>query len=301
MTQKEAFLFHLQRMDIEMLDATLSDKITYFGVTKTVFLQKLSYLFNHYKLAGETGFLNLKQEDKTSNIYYLCSKTLLFEPEFIIEEKDGTILNISNSVVVNTKKEFYWLHHLELFFGDDEKANFEPSNEYTRRLQKCTTAFEKFVNNETQTLTSDVIFKWLKKYKSLYNQIKHEYLMFKYNDFRELYCFLNKKKNCLKCYLYVEIALRLFDDSDPVKIQKWIGDFDELYFRKLKNFRFGLNSVDEIAKTIRVNNYPNILLKGEDFISIIKFNELHLDHCKSNPEMDDFQMGYSYFSTISED
>ena len=37
-TQKEAFLKYLQRMDIEMLEIILDDSIIYFGASKKVFL-----------------------------------------------------------------------------------------------------------------------------------------------------------------------------------------------------------------------------------------------------------------------
>ncbi|MDA3905746.1 MAG: hypothetical protein PF484_06700 [Bacteroidales bacterium] len=40
MTQKEAFLKYLQRMDIGMLEMILDDSIIYFGASKKVFFGK---------------------------------------------------------------------------------------------------------------------------------------------------------------------------------------------------------------------------------------------------------------------
>ena len=51
-TQKESFLQYLQKMDIGMLELILDNSITYFGVSKKIFLEKLSYIFNQVKLGG---------------------------------------------------------------------------------------------------------------------------------------------------------------------------------------------------------------------------------------------------------
>ena len=70
-TQKEAFLKYLQRMDIEMLEIILDDSIIYFGASKKVFLEKLSYIFNQVKLGGGKGYLRIKQHKKQTDTYYL--------------------------------------------------------------------------------------------------------------------------------------------------------------------------------------------------------------------------------------
>ncbi|WP_367756117.1 hypothetical protein [Flavobacterium sp. WC2430] len=302
MTQKEALLYYLQRMDIDMLDTILSDNITYYGVPKSVFLERLNYIFNNYNLGIEIEFLKLKQKDKTSNIYYLSFDKFEFEPEFIIEEKEGTILNISNSVEVNSQEDVWDLHPWELFFGEDEKANFNPTNDYVITLHKCTIAFEKFINNEIQILTSDIIFNWLKMYESVYNGIENDYLMFKYNDFKELYSTFQFYTDTLKYYKNAKIAVSTFENFDIAEIQKWIDQYSKLFFCETQSLTGCFKEINYTDKTAKlIGKFPNIYFKGDDFISIIKFNELYLKHCESNPEMDGFQMGHAYFLNISED
>jgi hypothetical protein len=70
------------------------------------------------------------------------------------------------------------LSPLVIFFGDDEKADFKPTNEYVMNLYRCTNAYEELVNEEIQILTSQAISKWLKKHKELYDKIANDYLFF---------------------------------------------------------------------------------------------------------------------------
>jgi hypothetical protein len=65
MTQKEAFLKYLQRMDIEMLDQILDNSIDYFGASKQVFLEKL-IVISVRLFKGSKQFLKKNLKD---NIY----------------------------------------------------------------------------------------------------------------------------------------------------------------------------------------------------------------------------------------
>ena len=59
-SQKEAFLFYLKKMDIAMLDIVLPDNIQYFGANKADFLDRINYMVNQFRLAGEaTGSMSL--------------------------------------------------------------------------------------------------------------------------------------------------------------------------------------------------------------------------------------------------
>lgn len=282
-SQKEAFLFYLQRMDINMLDIILGDNITYFGVTKTVFIERLYYILNQHKLAGEKGFLTINHKVKTSNAYYLSSKILDTEQEFIIEEKEGNITNITSSLVVNSYEELEELHCLELFFGVDERAAFKPTTDYLIKLQRCKNAFEEIVNNKITILDKISISYWVKKHKSLYKEIKNEAFMFKYNDFKNLYFILKFHLRTLKHYKKALKAINTYDNSNSIAIQKWLKENERLFLCKSQSFVSNFKNIDEINKTVKLDTYPSIILKGADFITIIKFNELYLKHCKFNP------------------
>jgi len=284
-TQKEAFLKYLQRMDIEMLEMILDDSITYFGASKKVFLEKLSYIFNQVKLGGSKGYLKIKQHKKKFNTYYLLLQIFSYANKFIIEEKKGIIIKIYGAKTKTSKDDIENVSHLELFFGDDEKKDFKPSNEYVMKLYRCTNAYEELVNDKIQILTSEDISQWLMKHTLLYEEVKDEYLLFKYNDFRNLFfmfeCLLEELQN----YKEVKIALKTFTDSNTTSLRQWLVDFNRLAFCRVLSFESSFSDIDIENKTLKYNYRSNIYFKGDDFLAIVKFNKLyhkHYDNYQSN-------------------
>jgi hypothetical protein len=282
-SQKEAFLFYLKKMDIAMLDIVLPDNIKYFGANKADFLDRIAYMVNQFRLAGEATPLNINQKDKFSNSYYLTSNILDFEQEFIIEEKEGCISNISSSLVIKSYEELEELHCLEIFFGLDERTDFIPTTDYVIKLHKCRKAFEEIVNDNIQILDNYKISYWVKKHKSLYKEIKNDTLMFRLNDFKNLYFTLKYIKKQLKCSLAAEIAVKSFDDTSYNTIQKWKDDYNRLFFCELQSFEVGFSILDRINNTLKMNSYPSIVFKGTEFFSIFEFNKLYMKHCDFHP------------------
>jgi hypothetical protein len=282
-SQKEAFLFYLKKMDMVMLDIVLPDSITYFGANKTDFLDRIAYMVNQFKLAGEKTPLNINQKEEFTNSYYLTSNILDFEQEFIIKEKEGCISNISSSLEIKSYEELEELHCLEIYFGLDERTNFIPTADYVMKLHKCRNAFEEIVNDNIQILDNFKISYWIKKHKSLYKEIKKDTLMFRLNDFKNLYFSLKYIKKHLKCYLAAEIAIRSFDDTSYSTIQKWKDDFNRLFFCELQSFEVGFSILDRTNNTLKMNSYPNIIFKGTEFFSIFEFNKLYMKHCDFHP------------------
>lgn len=291
-SQKEAFLFYLQKMDMVMLDIILPDNITYFGANKTDFLERIVFVLNEIKSAGEKIPLNINQKEEFSNSYYLTSNILDFEQEFIIEEKEGCISNISSSLVIKTYEELEELHCLEIYFGLDERTNFIPTTEYVIKLHKCRKAFEEIVNDNIQILDNYKISYWIKKHKSLYKEIKNDTLMFRLNDFKNLYLTLKYIKEQLKCSLAAEIAVRSFDDTSYNTIQKWKDNYNRLFFCDLQSFEVGFSILDRINNTLKMNSYPSIIFKGTEFFSIFEFNKLYMKHCDFHPIVDDDEIPF---------
>ena len=282
-SQKEAFLSYLKKMDIAMLDIVLPEDITYFGTNKTCFLERLAYITNQFKLAGEATPLKINQKYEFSNSYYLTSNILDFEQEFIIEEKEGFISNISSSLEIKSIEELEELHCLEIYFGKDERTDFIPSTDYVIKLHKCRSAYEEIVNDNIQILENFKISYWIKKHKSLYKEIKNDTLMFRLNEFKNLYLTLKYIKKQLKCSLAAEIAIRSFDDTSYSTIQKWKDDFNRLFFCELQSFEVGFSVLDSTNNTLKINNYPNIIFKGTEFFSIFEFNKLYIKHSDFHP------------------
>lgn len=278
MTQKEAFIFYLQRMNIDMLEVILPDNSCYFGANKSEFLDKLSYIFNQLKLGGEKGLLQIKLNKENNNIFYLVSQVFEYEQEFIMEEKNGNILNISDSKVINSLEEIEWLSHWEIFFGDDEKADFITSNEYALKLHHCMIAFDEIVNSELQIFSGDDIAFWLKKNQSLYEDVENDFLWFRLNKFRDLFLILDGMIRALNNHKAVKKALKSFDKSNFEAINKWVNDNNRLFFCEVMGFDSGFTEINTINKTLKFFLYPNVYFIGQEFIDIIKFNELYLKY-----------------------
>ena len=277
-TQKEAFLKYLERMDIEMLKIILDDSITYFGASKKTFLEKLSYIFNQFRLGGGKGYLKVKQHKKKINTYYLLLQIFCHATKFIIEEKNGNILKIYGNKIKTSKEDIESLSNFEIFFGDDEKIDFKPSNKYVMKLYSCTNAYEELVNDKIQILTSADIFRWLKTHEFLYEDVKDEYLLFKYNDFRNLFFMFEYLSEQLQNYKEVELALKSFDDSNTDSLHLWLADYYRLAFCKVLSFESSFSDIDLASKTLKHDFRSNIYFKGDDFFAIVKFNNLYNNH-----------------------
>ena len=274
-TQKEAFLKYLQRMDIEMLEIILDDSIIYFGASKKVFLEKLSYIFNQVKLGGGKGYLRIKQHKKQTDTYYLLLQIFRYANKFIIEEKEGNIIKIYGTKIKISKDDIENLSPLEIFFGDDEKIEFKPSNEYVMKIYRCTNAYEELVNDKIQILTREDISQWLKKHTLLYEEVKEEYLLFKYNDFRSLFFMFDYLLEELQNYNEVKMALKSFTDSNVNSLHQWLVDYNRLAFCRVLSFESSFSDIDVANKTLKYNYRSNIYFKGDDFLAIVKFNELY--------------------------
>ena len=281
LSQKDAFLKYLQIMDIEMLEIVLDDSVTYFGVSKQVFLEKLSYIFDQYRLSGGISQLRLKQCKIKHNTYFLLLPTFCFANKFIIEEKADRILKIYDDKIRSTKEEIENLSPLELFFGDDEKVNFQPSTEYVMSLYRCTNAYEEMVNDKLQILTKDDVSHWIDKHTLLYDDVKEEYLFFRYNDFRNLFLMFENLLDGLQHFKEVQKALNSFSDTNTTILQKWLVDNNRLAFCKVLSVENNFRDINFENKTLNFSYCPSIYFSGDDFLAIVKFNELYHKHYDS--------------------
>jgi hypothetical protein len=278
-SQKEAFLFYLQRMDIEMIDLILENKYSYFEVTKSTFIKKLKLFKSEFEALDDTDELKIIQKDRISNTYYLYEENYELKQEFTFKEVENKIVNISSQFNSELKK---WCP-LELLFGLDERINFKPTIEYLIELQQCTNALEELVNTNIEILDHDKMGYWINKHKSLYHQLKDKLLMFKFNDFRNLFDLLVDLKKLIECSIVAHIAVEEFDDSTQDKIQKWINDNLSLFISHIECFEgyfkdfekvtyFGINDI------IQLDIFPNIYLLRNDFLDVKKFKDLFLKH-----------------------
>lgn len=275
-SQKEAFLFYLQRMDIEMINLILEDKYSYFDVTKDIFINKLYSFKSELESLGEIDSIQIYQKDNTSNTYFLCVENYDLQQELTFIEIENNIVDINS----NFNSKLHKWSPLELNFGIDERKNFKPSVEYLILVDHCTVALEEIVNENIKILDHDTIEYWINKHNSLYEKIKNELLMFKFNDFRKLFELLKDLKGLMACSFFAQIAIKEFDDSNKASIQKWKNDYLTLFVNHIEYFEGYFLDFEKIIYSgindiIPLDLFPNIYLLRNDFLHIKKFKDLY--------------------------
>lgn len=237
-----------------------------YSASKKTFLSKLSYIFYQVKIGGEYDYLKIKQHKKHNNTYYLLLRIFSYANKFIIEEKDGKIIKISGNKIKKSKEEIEDLSICEIFFGNDERVGFKPSTKYVMNLYRCTNAYEELVNDNIQILTKDDISEWIKKHTVLYEEVKEEYLLFKYNDFRNLFSMLEYLLEELQNYNEAKMALKSFNDSNKTSLNHWLADYQGLAFCNVMAFGSSFRDIDLTEEILKCSFQSNIYFRGDDFL-----------------------------------
>jgi hypothetical protein len=284
-SQKEAFLHYLVKMDIDMLELVLDDSITYFGVSKLLFLKKLSDIF---QAIGEHDFLwnkeifelQIKKHRNQNDVYYLKMGSYCFKNKFVIEENNGKITKLYNPKEFWSKNEVDFMSQVELFFYADEKNDFKPDTEYLMNVYRCKVAFEELVKQEKTILNFQDIYYWTNQHADLYSEIKNQYLISKYADFSNLYCWLkNEILDVFEEYQHqVTTALaELKDVKSYDAVKEWIYRNEYIYLCGIMT----LDSMITLEESFMISTgrlfrflmYPNIYFQGKiffDFMMVLK-------------------------------
>ncbi len=277
-SQKEAFLFYLHRMDIDMIDLILDDSYSYFDVPKDIFVNKLKYFKSELEvnLKIYSNQITIYQKDQTSNTYFLSIDIYDFEQEITFNEVDNKIVDINSEFNSKLKK---W-SPLDWHFGLDERVNFHPSVEYLLQLNYCTNAVEEIANQQVKIIDYDTIEYWLNKHQLLYSQVKDEIFMFKLNNFRKLYELLTDLKGLMECSFPAKLALDNFYATNEDAIQKWKNDYLTLFVGFVEIFEGFFTEYDKLTyigknDVVQLAFFSNVYLLRDDFLDIKKFRDLY--------------------------
>ncbi len=111
MTQDQAVLYFIQKMDIEMVDLILSNDYTYQDFHKSVFIRKIGYAFDEFMEAGNThlnkyeGLCDAKICNyKCTGYTFIGNKTNHFF-DLIIDIKDGVVCDIYECTILKNEKD----------------------------------------------------------------------------------------------------------------------------------------------------------------------------------------------------
>lgn len=225
MNQLQAFLYFLKRMDIVMLDQILTDDISYCGITKTLFLEKLQDIFV-WNMFLENQTLPVKWSDTNSNhLEFFCWKPNEYENTlFVTSKKNGEIISFIN------KRLHFGHHNSALRIYEDEEIGFVKSTEFIMLQHHCKTAIEEITD---VVYTTDLILNWVNKYEPFYLKVKDiddecKFINFKYiEEFFELWGIKSMEKTSVLNSKEAEIAVLEYGN---IEINEWLEKYSAYYY-----------------------------------------------------------------------
>ena len=228
MTQLQAFVYFLRRMDTVMLNDILTDDISYCGITKALFLDKLHDIFVCNLSLGKETLAMKWSESNTNALKFSCYKLDEFENTLLVTSKeDGSIVSFIN-------KTPQFSHHNSNFrIYEDEEIGFVKSTEFIMLQNQCKNAIEEMTE---VILTTELILNWVNKYELLHVEIRDEEELLIYTNIKyieEFYCLWDSKlteKESILNYKEAEIAVL---EYDKIEIQEWLEKYYDYYHQDM--------------------------------------------------------------------
>ena len=228
MNQLQAFIYYLIRMDIVMLNDILTDDISYCGITKALFLEKLHDICEYNLSLGKETLAMKWSESNTNSLKFSCWKLDEFENTLHVTLKeDGSIISF-----INKTPEFSF-HNSNFRVYEDEEIGFEKSIEFVMLQNQCENAIEEITD---VLITTELILNWVNKYELLHQEIKDEEELLLYTNIKYIEEFywlwdskLTKKKSILN-YKEAEIAVL---EYDQIEIQDWLEKYNDYYYQDM--------------------------------------------------------------------
>lgn len=228
MTQLDAFIYFLEQMDLKMLDEILTEDISYCGISKKLFLEKLVDVFE-YNASLNNKTLAVQKSPKNPNcIQFFCWQPNYWENSLLVKDIEGAIV----SFIRKPKNESHSPFNFRIYH--DEEIGFVKSADFIMTQHKCKEAIDLV---KGKILTTDLILNWLSEYEDLYQELNDEnndvsiienikYL----EEFVGQWEMLDYDKRLILNYTLAEEALNEYNTIDE---QEWTKKHSDTYYCKL--------------------------------------------------------------------
>lgn len=276
-------------MNITKLENLLDDDRTYQEVKKSLFLKKLSLVFDKLRSNGEkrldicTGSCGSKECNFGCSGYLFKSPisgkyiSLIFEELKDRDDFQDIYQCYEFKLTAGTVESDNSIH---LSFWSDEKANFRPSKIYLQKMEQCKSAISEMnIEGTGEMVISKVnLIQWLEKYKK--TRVGFELPPFFYetfNIFYDLYDDIERANQYLghedKAHEALE-EININCENDDDQLVEWLIKYEELG-SELRHFcekYFREPDPDPIPEYIKpVWKYPLLKVASQEFKSIIEF------------------------------
>ena len=152
-------------MDIVMLNDILTEDISYCGISKKLFLEKLGDVFE-YNASLNNKTLAVQRSPKNSNcIEFFCWHTGYWENSLLVKENKGSIISFIRKQKGDSHNPFCFRIY------QDEEIGFVKSTDFIMTQQKCKEAIDLV---KGKILTTELILNWLSEYEFLYEELNDE-------------------------------------------------------------------------------------------------------------------------------
>lgn len=287
---REAVLYYLSKLDIEMLELVLDDKRTYQEATKEVFVDKLKKAVSVFIQNGDSELKVVKGECQSDK----CNKGCLgyafigncsnYHLDLIVEGASNEILDVYYCSDFNAYSEKLDINKkISIYINRDEQADFKPSVFYLITSQKCVIACDGIIRNDLHLpiVNMQHAEQWLEKYKDLFDSMnpvfppaafaKFQSLYRSIGDLVPMYNMKKKAKSGLRFYYN-----RVKRSRNERILLYWLVEYeilmDDLF--SLQYFYFGMEN-ETTEEYVSINGVDEVYLSADDFKDQLKFLEIY--------------------------
>lgn len=284
--QREAFLYYMSKLDAEMVGLVLDDEKTYQDAQKEVFIEKLSNVFQKFSTEGDTELKVLRGECSSDECnkgcpgYAFIGNCSGVHLDLIIEGTSTHIFDICHCSAfkteipeANTGKDF------SIVIYPDERAMFQPTNEYLITLHQCNMACDEIMKTETDVLDLETATHWVEKYASLYEEIfidiHSKFWTFEdiYSHLKNLLSFLTYSQDAQKAIIFFNKTVK--DRPDGKRLIYWLLKYEHLSNEHLFDLTIKYYNEETDWSHISLDDKYNIRMDIKPFEHLIRFKRLY--------------------------
>lgn len=238
---KAGLIKAISNMDIASIDAILEEELTYQDISKKLFLEKLSEVFDEFlteddKLIPYEGKCNSEEcpNKSSKGVSFVGNKSERYLNLIIEQSHDGAIKDIYHcSNFCPTAYQFDEnKKNIRIRVYNDEKVNFYRSKDFNNKDLEAITAINEILHFENEIISKETLTLWKDKYEKLYNKLEWSILYKNLHAFSNCYFFVRNLCEYLEYENVAEIALEEYNDmsiQNEVLLLTWLVKYEELF------------------------------------------------------------------------
>ncbi|MBK6339862.1 MAG: hypothetical protein IPF63_09800 [Bacteroidetes bacterium] len=283
--QKEAFMYFMCKLDAEMVGLVLDDHKTYQDATKTVFISKLTDVFQQFIDKGDTCLMPYRgvcvskfcNNNGCSGYSFYGNKSKMYI-DLIVEESNNEIKDIYGcGSLITSKKIIKTSNKVTININNDEEADFKPSVKFLIASQKYLLAYEELLPYENTIIDKTIYLEWFEKYEDLNKSIVFDGKLYTNREnFSNLFGSIEILYNNLKYHEQAYKALadyKFVQPKNETQLLNWLTTYEQLG-QHINLFSLLYMHPNNFFKSKHFE-VDYLKIDNSDFKSIIKFQSIY--------------------------